>query len=87
MRVLGVIPHQFLKITVFGMNMKYSVKIEMGQMEITYKIRESESIKSFDDIDKLIDEQFLNENLSHFTTMFNSMEKAFERHTSSTEPS
>ena len=36
-----------MKITVFTMNMKYSVKLEMGQMEQTYKINESDDIKGF----------------------------------------
>ncbi len=79
MRIIGTIPHPYVKITVFAMNMKYSVKFEMGQMEQTYKIRESESITGLEDISGLIDDTLIDACIEHFTAMHKSMEGAFQR--------
>lgn len=79
MRIIGTIPHPFVKITVFAMNMKYSVKFEMGQMEQTYKIRESEYINGIEDISRLIDDELIDQCIEHFTAMHKSMEQAFKR--------
>ena len=45
MRIIGHIPHPVMKITVFVMDMKFAVKLEIGLMEQTYKLRESDQIK------------------------------------------
>lgn len=79
MRILGTIPHPMMRITVFVMNMKYSVKFELGSMEQTFKIRESDAISSAEDISALLDDQFIDECLEHFTAMHKSMESAFHR--------
>lgn len=79
MRIIGTIPHPYVKISVFAMNMRYSVKFEMGQMEQTFKIRESESITGLEDISKLIDDTLIDECMEHFTAMHKSMEGAFQR--------
>ncbi len=79
MRIIGNIPHPYVKITVFAMEMRYSVKFEMGQMEQTFKIRESEEIKNIEDISRLIDEDLIDDCIETFTTMLKNMEKAFKR--------
>jgi hypothetical protein len=79
MRIVGTIPHPLMKITVFAMNMKYSVKLEMGLMEQTFKIRESDYISGLEDISRLLDDQFIDDCLEHFTAMHKSMEAAFNR--------
>lgn len=79
MRVIGTLPHPYVKITVFAMNMRYSVKFEMGQMEQTFKIRESDHIAGLEDISRLVDDPLIDECIEHFTAMHKSMEKAFER--------
>jgi hypothetical protein len=79
MRIIGSIPHPLMKITVFAMNMKYSVKLEMGQMEQIFKIRESDYVNSVEDISRLLDDQFIDDCLNHFTAMHKSMEAAFDR--------
>jgi len=84
MRIVGTIPHPLMRITVFAMNMRYSVKFEMGQMEQTYKIRESAHINSLEDISLLLDDQLIDECLNHFTAMHKSMEAAFDRLTPNT---
>lgn len=79
MRIVGNIPHPLMKITVFVMNMKYSVKLEMGAMEQTFKIRESELVQTSEDISLLLDDTFIEECLNHFTAMNQSMSEAFQR--------
>jgi hypothetical protein len=79
MRIIGTIPHPLMKITVFTMNMKYSVKFEMGLMEQTFKIRESDNIRGLDDISRLIDDQLIDDALTLFTRMHGIMEAAFNR--------
>lgn len=79
MRIIGTIPHPYVKITVFAMNMRYSVKFEMGQMEQTFKIRESDYITGLEDISKLVDEDLIDACMEHFTAMHKSMEQAFVR--------
>jgi hypothetical protein len=81
MRIVGNIPHPLMKITVFVMNMKYSVKLEMGPMEQTFKIRESEILQSLEDISLLLDDTFIDECLENFTLMSQCMEKAIQRKT------
>ncbi len=79
MRIIGTIPHPLMKISVFVMNMKYSVKFEMGMMEQTYKIRESDEIKGLEDISRLVDDQLIDDALTVFTQMHGVMEAAFKR--------
>ena len=61
MRIVGEIPHPVMKITVFKMDTKYSIKFEDTLFEQTYKFREGDTIQSIGDIYKLVDEKFLKE--------------------------
>lgn len=79
MRIVGNIPHPYVKITVFALSMRYSVKLEMGQVEQTYKIRRSDVITNLEDLSKLVDDELINECIEHFTLMHKSMEQAFVR--------
>ena len=79
MRIIGTLPHPFVKVTVFAMDMKYSVKFEMGQMEQTFKIRESDEIKGMNDISRLIDDELIDECIENFTLMLKTMERGFKR--------
>jgi len=40
MRVLGDIPHEKYKVTLFAWNGKYLLKVEIGSLEQTYKLDE-----------------------------------------------
>ena len=82
MRILGHIPHSVLKITVFQLNMKLAVKLEMGLWEQTFKIRESDTISGLDDIVRLVDEEFIDQCLERFHGMSNDINSAFTRHAS-----
>ena len=68
MRIAGKIPHHTLKITVFQHDNKYSVKLETGLYEQTYKFRDGEANDLFD-IKKIIDEPFCEAVLQEIQTM------------------
>ena len=61
MRIVGTIDHPILKITVFKMDEKFSIKFENGLLEQTYKIRAGSEINSFEDIQKMVDPKWINE--------------------------
>ena len=78
MRVIGDIPHHQMKITVFSWNNKYHIKFEIGQFEQTYKIG-SMDLMGMDDINKMIDEEFLDSIMQRFLEMRTSFNGAFQR--------
>lgn len=59
MRIIGNIEHPNLKITVFQMDNKLSVKFESGLYEQTYKFRTGEGLENLEDIKKLVDIPFM----------------------------
>ncbi len=69
MRIIGNIAHPVMKITVFKMDNKLSIKFEAGLYEQTYKFRESQATSSFQDLEKLVDEQFCHAVLAQFSVM------------------
>lgn len=69
MRIIGNIDHPNMKITVFKMDNKLSIKFELGLYEQTYKFRESEYMKNVDDAGKLVDATLLGEVLKNFNNM------------------
>ncbi len=58
MRILGNIDHPQLKITVFKMDNRLSVKLETGLYEQIYKFRDGEGIDQLEDVKALLDEPF-----------------------------
>jgi hypothetical protein len=61
MRIIGEIPHPQLKITVFSMNNRISLKLEDGMCEQTYKFREGSGVETFQDVQQIVDEGFCQE--------------------------
>jgi hypothetical protein len=59
MRILGEINHPTLKITVFKNDGKCSVKFEAGLLEQIYKFRDDERLQTFEDIQNIVDEVFI----------------------------
>lgn len=59
MRIVGSIPHPRLKITVFQMNDRFSVKLESGLYEQTYKFRQGSAGDGPEAISRLLDADFL----------------------------
>lgn len=79
MRVVGRIPHPSITITIFEYNEKYTLKLEAGPMEQSYKIT-IDQIGNLANFQKLADATFLNECLAHFNAMYLSWKGTVERH-------
>ncbi|HOY41874.1 MAG TPA: hypothetical protein PLX60_08435, partial [Chitinophagales bacterium] len=69
MRIVGYIEHPVLKITVMQMNNRFVLKLEANMLEQTYKFHEDDNLRTMADIEKLVDETFLNECLKRFSDM------------------
>lgn len=78
MRIVGEVPHDVCKITLFAWNNRYLIKLEMGLLEQTYKVNQFD-IASEADLYKLIDESFVKEAMNRFQEMNNSLQLALER--------
>ena len=59
MRILGTIEHPQARIQVFQYGNRFSVKMEAGMYEQTYKFRESPLIQGLSDIEKIVDAAFI----------------------------
>ncbi len=59
MRIIGTIDHPSLKITVFKMNERLSVKLESGLYEQTFKFRSGEGVDTLEDVKNFIDAGFI----------------------------
>lgn len=79
MRIIGHIEHPILKITVFKMNEKLSIKFESGLYEQTYKLRSMDDIDKMEDIEKLVDEMFLEKVMEGLRTMHQTSQAALSR--------
>ena len=80
MRIIGEIPHPVMKITVFKYEDKLSIKFELGMLEHIYKFREDERLQNFEDIQKIIDEIFIEKSADILRGMHEVREAAFHRH-------
>lgn len=78
MRVVGRIPHPSITITIFEYNEKYTLKLEAGPMEQSYKIT-IDQVGNLANLQRIADSQFLSECLSHFNAMYLSWKNAVER--------
>ncbi len=79
MRIIGNIEHAILKITVFKMDNKFSVKFESGLYEQIYKFRSSDTIKGLEDIQKMVDAPFCEEVLQDLNRMHQRKNQAMAR--------
>ena len=76
MRIIGNIEHPNMKITVFKMDNKVSIKFELGLYEQTFKFRESEYMKDMSGAEKFIDAAFIGEVLKNFNQMHKAKNEA-----------
>ncbi len=74
MRIVGRIPHPEFAISVFEMNEKFVVKFEAGPMEQTYKFLK-DGLGSWEAIESLFDEAFLDNIRDRFTAMYLDMKR------------
>jgi hypothetical protein len=79
MRVIATIPHPHIQISIFHMNSKYIIKLEAGPMEQAFKVSEEE-IRGLENIQKILDEEFIKKALARFNEMFLSFKETKERH-------
>ncbi len=70
MRIVGDIPHDHFKITIFEMNHRLSVKFENGEDEQTYKFREGQ-LENVEALKSIINKEYL----SSVTQIFEQMTK------------
>jgi hypothetical protein len=78
MRIVGEIPHDVCKITLFSWNNRYLIKLEVGLLEQTYKVNQFD-IMSEADLYKIVDASFIDEALNRFKDMDKSLQMALER--------
>ncbi len=79
MRIIGNIEHPDLKITVFKMDNRISVKFENTFYEQTYKLGMDERVASMEGVIKLIDRQFVEQVSAQFLQMHQTRISAFGR--------
>lgn len=80
MRILAELPHPECKITIFGMNQKFIIKLEQGNLEQSYKIAEADIIGGVNGVFELLDEEFLKQAVANFKAMRNSFIEAYKRY-------
>lgn len=78
MRIVGEIPHDVCKITLFSWNNRYLIKLELGLLEQTYKINQFDIVTEAD-LYKIVDQTFLTDAINRFTEMDKSLRLALER--------
>ncbi len=78
MRLVKDIPHDHYKIQVYTSNLKYIVKIELGQFEQVYKIGETD-VYGLEDVEQMITPKLLSNVLKRFVEMRDDWEVAFKQ--------
>lgn len=80
MRIAGYIDHPHLKITVFTMDTRLSVKFEIDQLEQTYKFPKQAGLERLSDMQALVDDTFLKSVERRFQRMQKDLLSAMQRH-------
>ena len=78
MRIVGEIPHDVCKITLFSWNNRYLIKLEYGLLEQTYKVNQFD-IVSEADLYQIVDESFIHAALDRFREMDKTLQLALAR--------
>jgi hypothetical protein len=69
MRIIGHIEHPNLKITVFRMDHRTSVKFENAMYEQTFKLGHDERLATLEAVRQFVDASFIEQVLGHFQQM------------------
>lgn len=80
MRIIGEINHPSLKITLFKMDNRLSVKFESGFYEQTYKFRVVDGLETAADLKKLVDPAFIESVNEQFIQLHRIKTEALNRH-------
>lgn len=81
MRIIGEIDHPSLKITLFKMDNRLSVKFESGFYEQTYKFRMADGLETAEDLKRLVDDGFVQAVNDQFVQLHRIKLEALARHT------
>lgn len=68
MRIVGDIPHERIKITLFDWNGKFIAKFELDKYEQSYKINQTD-VNGLDDFKKIFDDIFIHTIMLRFLQM------------------
>jgi hypothetical protein len=79
MKVLAELPHPDCKITIFGMNQKYLIKLERGGLEQTYKLNELDVTNGVNSVFEILDDAFIQTVLIRFEQMRMDFNEAYLR--------
>ena len=77
MRVIKEINHDLCRITFFHWNGKYLVKLELGDLEQTYKIDEFDVLDP-NELENLLTKEFLDNAMQRFRAMNDDLAKALQ---------
>lgn len=80
MRILAELPNPNCKISIFGMNQKYIIKFEQGNLEQSYKIAEADIVNGVNGIFEILDEEFINRVVENFDLMRTSFNETYKRY-------
>lgn len=80
MRTLAELPHPDCKITIFGMNQKFIIKFEQGNLEQTFKIAEADILNGVNGVFEILDEEFINKVLDCFVQMRSSFIDTYNKY-------
>lgn len=78
MRIVGEIPHDVCKITLFSWNNRYLIKLECGLLEQTYKVNQFD-IAQEADLYKIVNASFIQDAIDRFEDMDKSLHLAMEQ--------
>ena len=79
MRIIGYIEHPNMKISIFKMDLRLSVKFESGLLEQTYKFRQQDGLDNLRDVQQLVDTEFIEGVAERFRKMEEIKREATER--------
>ncbi|MCO5261019.1 MAG: hypothetical protein M9916_12840 [Crocinitomicaceae bacterium] len=77
MRLVRIIPHEKYKIQIFQFSGEYILKIELGQFEQTYRVKET-AVEGVEGVQKLLKQELLIGALHRFIEMRSDWANAFK---------
>lgn len=80
MRILAELPNPNCKISIFGMNQKFIIKFEQGNLEQSFKITEVDIVNGVNGVFEILDETFINKVLANFDAMRLSFNETYNRY-------
>lgn len=81
MRLIKEIPHEKYKIQLFNYNSKYTLKIELGQFEQSFKIGETD-VMGVEEVEAMVTPELLSNCLKRFLEMRTDWGNAFNERNS-----